>query len=115
MTSSAPTFSVGEIAILQRVGLSGANGSECTVLDTPRNEAWAKPWKGGLLRKVLAGRYVIEYAINIYQVKPYQLRKRPQPGESEELGEWDLCPWRPGRTRPVQVRIPYQYVSRTSG
>jgi hypothetical protein len=99
MTYSAPTFSVGEVALLQRCGLESANGSECTVIDTPKSKKWSKkgPWKDGLTRTVRAGCYVVEYDGDIWQVGPHQLRKRPQPGEREELGSWDLCPWRPGR------------------
>lgn len=80
-------FAVGEIAI---VALSkfGRSACECEIIAG--------------LHMAVCGRtgdeiaaYSIRCAEGDFYAEPWQLRKKPQPRESAQLGRWNECPWQP--------------------
>lgn len=92
------TFSVGEIAILNRPE-SKYHGNEVEILSPLRR---SRLWSNGdyeicachvvrvdgLTEKAKHGDWAVE---------PKYLRKKRPPPPREDVGSWDLCPWQPAK------------------
>jgi hypothetical protein len=97
-------FEVGEVAILIQpddVGNSGVpghgvpRGSEVTVISTIE---YLPMRMGGESRGIMAVHRITDQAGRLWGCPPSWLRKKRPPEadrKREELGEWDLCPWKP--------------------
>lgn len=88
----AETFKVGEIAIgvkpVHFIDPLGCDGVEVVVIE------------GLAVRKFDDGEEHDSYLVRTadgprYRAMPHWLRKKPLPAiKREELGEWELCPWK---------------------
>lgn len=104
----AESFEVGEIAILQ-LPADAERWDGCPAPPVPQGAEMEirSVLIYGLLR-VGPDQYApMAYHLTTYNGYEYGtpvewLRKRPLPPKREELGEWDLCPWRP--SLPVPLR-----------
>lgn len=91
-------FKVGEVAIITSVGRY--HGSDCTILSELHSDYGKCPTSG-------RGSWAVCYDIETPDGKqwlalPHELRKKHPPARiREDLGEWELCPWKPSQV-PVR-------------
>lgn len=95
------TFQVGEVALFCKPG-SKHFGMEVTI-SGPLSMRLIRNTKTGAIRDVPA--YVIEPIGHPelrpsgrsvgFATEPFNLRKRPAPGDREKIGSWQECPWTP--------------------
>lgn len=89
----ADTFDIGEVALVvgPPAGLNNDHGfqegDEVTVVE------------GLKIRQFGHGERLWSYVVTRdgrrYRAVPEWLRKRRLPPQRQEIGEWELCPWRP--------------------
>lgn len=90
------SFRVGEIVIYHGcVRTPEVNGLECTIVDVPRSHDWTNP--DGSITKAGYYRTLTQGETEVAQSPPRVLRRKRPPPKREETGEWDLCPWQPGK------------------
>lgn len=99
-------FEIGEVAIYVRPG-SPSFGVELTVCSKQLVFSAIDDRTGKRVRS-------IGYQVDCPQLdskfrwfaNAKHLRKKPRPPERQELGEWDLCPWRPEKVdaKPSQCQ-----------
>lgn len=102
----AETFKVGEIALLIRSEIQGDVcwpeylGQDVEVIGPLiERSCWDNRAR---TRSILVACYRIRASDGkIFCALPENLRKKRLPPPREELGEWDLCPWKPAL--PVTV------------
>jgi hypothetical protein len=89
------SFQVGDVCIVVRtcLELSHLVGMECTIVDVLR-DGFSYPY----LTDVPTGDGKFYYASdnNLRKRKPPDDQKKRET-DKPELGEWELCPWRPKR------------------
>jgi hypothetical protein len=90
------TFKVGEVALINQ---SVHKGRECTILEPLRfyvsGQSATANWDSGYYYKIRIHGLDVPYP---FIAAPKALDKKPKLPPREEIGEWELCPW-----RPVQV------------
>lgn len=95
------TFHVGEVAIITVAHGGGENwpeyiGEEVVVTGVlAERSVWADRARTNV--KLIRCYTVLAGDGHKLSVLPPNLRKKRLPPPREELGDWDLCPWKPGR------------------
>ena len=98
-------FAVGEVAVYVNVA-SHYNGCDVTIVAIHPHAIWASGYShlNGLTAYEIAGPFTVAEPDKNHGVPVSMLRKKPPPQRRQELGEWELCPWRPvGLPETVEV------------
>jgi hypothetical protein len=89
-------FKVGDLCVGQNAEFDfKRNGMECVVVGGLAR----RTYRDRMGRRTVALTYMVEWVDSaVTWALPYQIRlRRPPQSDREQLGKWELCPWRPER------------------
>jgi len=96
----ADSFKVGEMASL--VLAPGQIPLDCWIPYIGQDVEIISPLRQRSFKGVKAMAYVVRSADGRkFGVEPPNLQKKRLPPPRQELGEWELCPWKPGLPQTV--------------
>jgi len=101
-------FKIGDVCIGQNARWDfSRNGMECVIVGELELRTY---WTNSECTKSDTGMcYEVEWAdgeIGCGRPDQLRLKKPPAPPERQQVGEWELCPWKPGLRQTVLPSTP---------